>query len=100
GMFQVSPEIRSRLKFQSHNLFHAWPGTDRFDLILVRNVLIYFKGPDQEKVVANAVSTLTKEGALIIGESESLTHIKTDLKAEEPLIYRFADQLASIGKAS
>lgn len=90
GMYQASSEVRSNLKFQQHNLFKSLKSTEQFDLILVRNVLIYFKAHDQEKVISNAVTNLATDGILVIGESESLTHIRTELKACEPLIYRIA----------
>jgi len=87
-IFQASSEIRSRLRFQTHNLFKSYSGKDRFDLVLIRNVLIYFKGPDQEKVLSLIALTLEKDGRLIIGESESLSHITTPFKHTEPLIYQ------------
>lgn len=85
--FQVLPEIRARLKFQEHNLFRPLPFMGSFDLVLVRNVLIYFTGKDQEKVLKLIEPKLKDTGTLIIGESESLTHIHTGYLPEQPLIY-------------
>lgn len=87
GHFQAISEIKSRIKFHQHNLFKAYPSTELFDLILVRNVLIYFTAPDQEKVLNLMASKLSPDGLLIIGESESLSHIKTPYKQLEPLVY-------------
>ncbi|MBK7889572.1 MAG: methyltransferase domain-containing protein [Bdellovibrionales bacterium] len=86
--FQVLPEIKSRLKFHEHNLFRPLSHKDDFDLVLVRNVLIYFTGEDQEKVLKLIEPKLKEDGALIIGESESLTHINTGYQPVQPLIYR------------
>jgi len=85
--FQAISEIKSRLEFRHHNLFQKLTAQP-FDLILLRNVLIYFKGPDQEKVIANLAPLLNPEGVFIIGESESLTHIQSDFEPIAPLIYR------------
>ncbi|MBS1971757.1 MAG: protein-glutamate O-methyltransferase CheR [Bdellovibrionales bacterium] len=85
--FRVITEIKSRIEFRSHNLFQRLT-LEPFDLILLRNVLIYFKGPDQEKVLSNLVPALRSDGLLIIGESESLTHIQTEFESIAPLIYR------------
>lgn len=85
--YQAISEIRSRLEFRHHNLFQKL-SAQPFDLILLRNVLIYFKGPDQEKVIANLSPLLSPDGLFIIGESESLTHIQTDFESVAPLIYR------------
>lgn len=86
--FQVIPEIKSRLKFHQHNLFQSLRNNDRFNLVLIRNVLIYFKGSDQEKVISLIGPKMTEDGVMIIGESESLTHINTNFKSLEPLVYK------------
>ncbi len=86
--FQVIPEIKSRLRFGQHNLFKSFSSPGKFDLVLIRNVLIYFKGNDQEKVLSLIAPKLSEEGVLIIGESESLTHIQTAFRHQEPLVYK------------
>ena len=99
GSFQVPAEIKSRLRFQQHNLFRSISGSEKFDLILLRNVLIYFTGPDQEKVLSLMAPKLSSEGVLIIGESESLSHINTEYKQIEPLIYEMNANAAIKTKA-
>lgn len=89
--YQVIPEIKSRLRFQQHNLFLPYKAEDHFDLILIRNVLIYFQGQDQEKVLSLLAPRLSKDGVLVIGESESLSYIDTSFKLIEPLIYSHSD---------
>lgn len=89
--YMVVPEIKTRLKFHDHNLFKILNSKDRFDLILLRNVLIYFTPTDQEKVLNNILPKLSENGILVIGESESLTHIKTGFAQVEPLVYRRSD---------
>lgn len=98
--FEVSPEIKTRIKFQQHNLFKALPGKEKFDLVLIRNVLIYFKGSDQEKVISLIESKLAADGVMIIGESESLSHINTNFKSVEPLVYMQNSSLREVKKAS
>ena len=88
GHYEVIPEIRSRLRFHQHNLFRPLVFSDKFDLVLIRNVLIYFKARDQEKVVSLIESRIAQDGIMIVGESESLTHLNTNYKALEPLVYR------------
>lgn len=86
--YQADPEIRKRLRFQRHNLFSSLESREKFDLVLLRNVLIYFKGEDQEKVLSLIAARLSEKGLLVIGESESLSHIQVPFRHEEPLIYR------------
>lgn len=97
--FQANQEIRSRIKFQQHNLFNLLPLQEKFDLVLIRNVLIYFTAPDQEKVLSQILPKLASDGLLIIGESESLSHIKTPYKHVEPLIYNIDPNSSLLKKA-
>jgi chemotaxis protein methyltransferase CheR len=85
--FTVAPEIRSQITFQNHNLFETPKTKTTFDLVLVRNVLIYFEGPDQEKVLFNISRNMKSDGLLVIGESESLTRLQTPFNYHAPLIY-------------
>jgi chemotaxis protein methyltransferase CheR len=86
--YEVIPKIKSRLRFHQHNLFQSLQLHDSYHLVLIRNVLIYFKGPDQEKVISLIGPKMAGDGVMIIGESETLTHINTNFKSVEPLIYR------------
>lgn len=87
-VYQLTPEARNRIRFLQHNLFKPLAINERFDLVLLRNVLIYFTGPDQETVLKMASPRLSDQGVLIIGESESLSHIQTDFQLSEPLVYK------------
>lgn len=100
GAFRVRSEIKNKIRFKKHNLFMPLAARSQFDLILLRNVLIYFKPEDQEKVTALIEPKMKEDGCLIIGESESLTHIKTDLLSEQPLIYRKASYLQKLKGAA
>lgn len=94
-LFEVSQEVHSRIQFQQHNLFTPLNVKEKYNLILLRNVLIYFNNFDQEKVIALLEPRLANNGTLIIGESESLNRINTNFKPLEPLIYTSA---ASVNK--
>lgn len=95
SFYQVNADIKSRLKFQTHNLFKSQIFADAFDLILLRNVLIYFTAQDQEVVLAKIAPRLSEAGVLIIGESESLSHIQHEFKHIEPLVY---GRICSVGQ--
>lgn len=86
--FQVISEIRSRVQFKRHNIFELLKGHEPFDIVFLRNVLIYFNSSDQEKVLRKIRKAINLEGILIIGESESLNRIKVSFSYKEPLIYR------------
>jgi chemotaxis protein methyltransferase CheR len=85
GAFTVSETVRSKIQFAPHNLLFPQPST--FDLVFLRNVLIYFEGAEQEKILSNVSQSLVDRGQLILGESESLTGIKTNFQFIAPLVY-------------
>jgi chemotaxis protein methyltransferase CheR len=85
--YKVSDDVRSRIKFSAHNLFKPPAMKKHYDLIFLRNVLIYFEAQDQEKVLSNMGMALADSGLLVIGESESLTRLSTNFQFKAPLIY-------------
>lgn len=90
GAYHVVPSLRTGLTFQQHNLYQRLPGPPRFDLVLLRNVLIYFDEAGQEAVVENVRQAMLPDAVLVIGESESLHRIATGFTYQKPLIYRNA----------
>ncbi len=85
--FSVSANIRQRLKFETYNLFQSSPPSKGFDIVLLRNVLIYFSKSDQQKVLERIRQAMDQNGVLIIGESESLSSLSTGFKSLAPFIY-------------
>ncbi len=86
--YSVLASIRDRLKFETHNLFAPAPPGKGFDIVLLRNVLIYFSKLDQERVLASVQLAMDPNGVLIIGESESLSSLSTGFKPVAPFVYR------------
>ena len=91
--YQVLPEIKKNIHFKVHNLFNVLSESQKFDLILLRNVLIYFSKIDREKVLAKLHKKLSQNGYLIIGESESLNALNSNFESVSPLIYRFKNNI-------
>lgn len=85
--FSVKPDIKSRLTFKLHNLIKPLGGGKKFDIVFLRNVLIYFSGEEQERILRNVARQMERDAFLIIGESESLTRLDTDFQQVSPLIY-------------
>ncbi|RLE28185.1 MAG: hypothetical protein DRJ65_00505 [Acidobacteria bacterium] len=96
GAFELNPEIGCHIEFGSINLVREpleVPGQP-FDIILLRNVLIYFRKESQARVVRNIEQLLAPDGFLLIGPSESLMHLTPVLQAEERqgvFVYRRRD---------
>lgn len=91
--FSASDQIRSRLKFKLHNLFDRLAGTGQFDVVFLRNVLIYFTDEDQEKILSHVRNQMHPDGVLFIGESETLTKLNTAFEQIAPIIYKPATRV-------
>ncbi|RZA08141.1 MAG: protein-glutamate O-methyltransferase CheR [Proteobacteria bacterium] len=89
---RFKPLLRPFVEFAPHNLFAAPPKVGHFDFVFLRNVLIYFTEPDQEKVLAQMAASLSADGLLALGESESLSRMNTPFTFVAPLIYRKGDK--------
>ncbi|GGE50314.1 chemotaxis protein methyltransferase [Primorskyibacter flagellatus] len=94
--WQVAPQIRSRIRFRQHNLLEPLTNTAQFDVVFLRNVLIYFTPADQERILGHVRRLLHPGGVLFIGESESLKFIETDFEQVEPIIYRPVARTAGV----
>ena len=89
GLFRVKPAIRDIVRFRRLNLLEGQPPfTEPFQIILCRNVMIYFDRPTQEELVNRLKARLVPGGYLLVGHSESLTGINHGLKLIRPATYQ------------
>ena len=75
GAYQISDEIKSRVRFYEHNLILNNYQKD-FNFIVCRNVLIYFTEEAKEEVFARFYQSLKPGGVLFIGSTEQITSYK------------------------
>jgi chemotaxis protein methyltransferase CheR len=88
GTLLVSRALRERVQFSQVNLNAELPRLGPFDIVFLRNVMIYFSPETKREVVRRVVGTLKRGGHFCIGHSESLHDISTDVKALLPSVYR------------
>lgn len=89
GSFRIGPSARAVVTFQRENLVTGdFNGLGRFDLILCRNVLMYFRPETRRNVVSRLLGQLNPAGQLFVGHSESLHGLDLDLETVAPTIYR------------
>lgn len=60
------------IRFRRHNVLDAPPEPDRFDLILCRNVLLYFGQETRQRAFARLHSALAGDGFLMLGAGETV----------------------------
>jgi chemotaxis protein methyltransferase CheR len=88
GKFLIARELRSRVQYRQVNLNETLPKMGEFDVIFLRNVMIYFDMETKRQVVGRMIPLLAPGGHLIIGHSESLNGVTDDLKVVVPSVYR------------
>jgi len=93
GLVKVVPELQGMITFKRLNLMDEDLGIkEQLDIILFRNVLIYFDKHNQETVLNRLCSYLRPGGYLFVGHSETLTGLSVPcLQYEKPTIYRKKD---------
>lgn len=90
GVMLVDKKIINNVTFQHMNLNGSIPEVGKFDLIMLRNIMIYFDLDTKIKLVDKLISKLHPGGYLIIGHSETLTSVTDKLQMIKPSIYRVA----------
>ena len=68
--WEVHPDIKRVCRFQQRNLCQAAAATETFDIIFLRNVMIYFPQDTRRQVLLTMHRALAKDGALFLGLSE------------------------------
>ncbi len=69
GSVQVAPALRSLVTFQCRDLTRGVPA-GRYDVIVCKNVLIYFGDEAQERLAQELLRSLSDEGVLLVARSE------------------------------
>ncbi|KUM05111.1 protein-glutamate O-methyltransferase CheR [Chromobacterium subtsugae] len=100
GMVKVAPELARRVDFANLNLLHCDKfHHGEFDIVFLRNVLIYFNETTKLSVLSNLCTRMKQGGHLLIGHSESLHKLALPLVQEEPSRYRLdASRMRGGGK--
>lgn len=90
GMLLIGKQLRERVQFHHANLNGPIPDLGRFDVIFLRNILIYFQNDQKRKVVEALLPRLQRHGLLIVGHSENLMGITDRVRPVRPTVYHVA----------
>jgi chemotaxis protein methyltransferase CheR len=80
--WEIEEPIRRMVRFEQHNLNDAWPSMPPFDLVLMRNVMIYFETEAKRQVLAKMHAQLAPHGYLLLGASETTYSLSDDFIRE------------------
>ncbi|MDH3325582.1 MAG: protein-glutamate O-methyltransferase CheR [Gammaproteobacteria bacterium] len=92
-LWEVVPEVRSRVSFKPLNLQQSFTSLGKFDLIFCRNVLIYFSSEFKTDILTRMAGVTNPDGYLYLGSSESPTRytaIYKMVRTPGGVIYQYA----------
>lgn len=89
GRLMIDKPLRQHVSFRQINLNQPLPDIGKFDVIFLRNVMIYFNPDTKRQVVARISECLASDGWFIVGHSESLQGYHDGLRSQRPTIYRW-----------
>ena len=88
GQVQMQPALRQHVRFGQLNLCEPIDGLGPFDVIFLRNVLIYFDAKTKQEVVDRVLTQLRPNGLFFIGIAEGRIACNTPLKVLAPGAFR------------
>lgn len=71
-LWRIGERIRDAVEFREFNLLQDFGGLGRFDVVLCRNVLLYFDQPTKANVLSRLANIVASDGALYLGGAESV----------------------------
>jgi chemotaxis protein methyltransferase CheR len=69
--WRATEALRNMVRFEQHNLLDTAPDPGRFDLILCRNVLLYFDRPTRQRAFERLATALAPDGRVMLGAGET-----------------------------
>lgn len=91
GLLRIQRGLRQRVRFQSIALHEPLPQIGRFDVVFLRNVLIYFSPTTRQQVISRIEPLILPNGYLFVSHSETLQGISHGLTTVQPAVYRKAE---------
>jgi chemotaxis protein methyltransferase CheR len=73
--WQISDTIRKMVKFEELNLIGRWPPMGTFDVVFIRNVLIYFDTETKKRIIGRIHDMLAPDGYMFLGAAETTLNI-------------------------
>jgi chemotaxis protein methyltransferase CheR len=83
--WHLKPDVRSAVDFREINLARPWPGLPPMDLVLVRNVMIYFDVETKKSILGRVARLLRPDGYLLLGGAETTINLHDSFRRVEPL---------------
>jgi chemotaxis protein methyltransferase CheR len=88
GTMLIDRALAGKVSFRAVNLSQPLPQGSSYDIVFLRNVLIYFDKETKRSVLARVEQTIPAGGLLFVSHSESLFGLTDRLVLERPGVYR------------
>jgi chemotaxis protein methyltransferase CheR len=86
-LWEPAESLRRMTAFRQHNLMEPLAETP-FDVVFVRNVLIYFDDASKQTVLNRILASLRPGGYLVTGRAEGVTHLLRCCQRIQPWLHR------------
>jgi chemotaxis protein methyltransferase CheR len=90
GKLLIARDLTQNVHFEQANLMRSLPALGQFDVIFLRNVLIYFEPDAKREIVEKVAGHLVPTGLLFTGHAETLNGVTWKLAAVQPAVYELA----------
>lgn len=74
--YRINDELRAMVTFREMNLAAPWSTIGPFDVVFLRNVLIYFDVPTKKSILSRTLRLLRPDGYLLLGAAESTLNLE------------------------
>lgn len=81
----IDERLRSTVTFSRLNLIQPWPAMPQWDLVLLRNVMIYFDNEMKRMILDRLARALAPEGYLLLGGAETTLNLNDSFIRDEAL---------------
>lgn len=73
--WKISQKIKDMVQYKTMNLLTEWVGLGQFDIVFIRNVLIYFDAPTKTKILERVSQLMPPDGVMFMGGAETVLGI-------------------------
>jgi len=88
GYFRINEDLRHQVSFGEGNLIQALPShLEKFDVIFLRNILIYFDNETKKSVLTRVVHALKPGGHLFVSHTENIDQLIGGLEKVSPSVF-------------
>ncbi|HAM73453.1 MAG TPA: chemotaxis protein CheR [Verrucomicrobiales bacterium] len=97
--WEVKEDVKRMVEFRQMNLFKPWPILPMFDIVFIRNVMIYFDVETKRTILKRIRQCLQPQGSLFLGAAESTMNIDpawTCVSLGKSTVYQSTPALAAV----